>query len=83
MYGVKKSISIIGEGPATLIIAALLDCDNFKVTIYEKNKILGRKLLLAGKRVFNLIYLEVIDGFTEIKNTNLLTSDYVCPTTLL
>ena len=28
-------------------------------------------------------FVDVIGGFAEIKNTNLLTSDYVCPTTLL
>lgn len=28
-------------------------------------------------------FVDVIGGFTEIKNTNLLKTDYVCPTTLL
>jgi rhodanese-related sulfurtransferase len=28
-------------------------------------------------------FVDVIGGFAEIKSTNLLTSDYVCPTTLL
>jgi uncharacterized flavoprotein (TIGR03862 family) len=57
---VKKSVSIIGGGPAALILAALLDCNKFKVTIYEKNKTLGRKFLVAGKGGFNLTHSEPI-----------------------
>ena len=57
----KKSVSIIGGGPAALILAALLDCNKFKVTIYEKNKTLGRKFLVAGKGGFNLTHSEPIN----------------------
>ena len=56
----KKLVSIIGGGPAALILAALLDCKKFKVTIYEKNKTLGRKFLVAGKGGFNLTHSEPI-----------------------
>ena len=56
----KKSISIIGGGSAALILAALLDCKKFKVTVYEKNKTLGRKFLVAGKGGFNLTHSEPI-----------------------
>ena len=56
----KKSVSIIGGGPAALILAALLDCEKFKVTVYEKNKTLGRKFLVAGKGGFNLTHSEPI-----------------------
>ena len=57
----KKTISIIGGGPAALLLAALLDCEKFKVTIYEKNKTLGRKFLVSGKGGFNLTHSERID----------------------
>jgi uncharacterized flavoprotein (TIGR03862 family) len=57
---VKKSVSIIGGGPAALMLAALLDCKKFKVTVYEKNKTLGRKFLVAGKGGFNLTHSEPI-----------------------
>ncbi|CAM3993107.1 NAD(P)/FAD-dependent oxidoreductase [Flavobacterium weaverense] len=57
----KKSVSIIGGGSTALILAALLDCEKFKVTIYEKNKTLGRKFLVAGKGGFNLTHSEPID----------------------
>ena len=56
----KKSVSIIGGGPAALILAALLDCEKFKVTVYEKNKTLGRKFLVAGKGGFNLTHSEPV-----------------------
>jgi 2-polyprenyl-6-methoxyphenol hydroxylase-like FAD-dependent oxidoreductase len=32
----KKSVSIIGGGPAALILAALLNGDKFDVTIYRE-----------------------------------------------
>lgn len=56
----KKSVSIIGGGPAALLLAALLDFEKFTVTIYEKNKTLGRKFLVAGKGGFNLTHSEPI-----------------------
>ena len=56
----KKSVSIIGGGPAALILAALLNSDKFDVTIYERNKSLGRKFLVAGKGGFNLTHSEPI-----------------------
>lgn len=56
----KKTVSIIGGGPSALILAALLDCQKFNVTIYEKNKTLGRKFLVAGKGGFNLTHSEPV-----------------------
>jgi uncharacterized flavoprotein (TIGR03862 family) len=55
---VKKSVSIIGGGPAAFLLAAFLDPQKFNVTIYEKNKTLGRKFLVAGKGGFNLTHSE-------------------------
>jgi hypothetical protein len=37
-----------GGGPAALLLAAFLD-PQLNVSIYEKNKTLGRKFLVAGK----------------------------------
>lgn len=61
----KKSVSIIGGGPAALVLAALLDCEKYNVTIYEKNKTLGRKFLVAGKGGFNLTHSEPIGEFIK------------------
>jgi len=50
---VKKKVAIIGGGPSTLIAAYFLS-DQFEVHIYEKEKTIGRKFLVAGKGGFNL-----------------------------
>lgn len=64
----KKTISIIGGGPASLFLAAFLDNEKFEITIYEKNKTAGRKFLVAGKGGFNLTHsapiLELIKQYT-------------------
>ena len=61
----KKIVAIIGGGPAALMLAASLDIRKYKVTIYEKNKALGRKFLVAGKGGFNLTHSESIDTFID------------------
>jgi uncharacterized flavoprotein (TIGR03862 family) len=61
----KKSVSIIGGGSASLFLAAFLDSDLFEVTIFEKNKAPGRKFLVAGKGGFNLTHSELMDRFTD------------------
>ena len=61
----KKTISIIGSGPSSLLLAAFLDTKKLDVTIYEKNKTAGRKLLVAGKGGFNLTHSESIANFIE------------------
>ena len=61
----KKTISIIGGGPTSLLLAAFLDVDKFDITIYEKNKTLGRKFLVAGKGGFNLTHSEPISELVE------------------
>lgn len=52
----KKKICIVGGGPAAMILAAHLDPNKFDVHLFEKNKTLGRKFLVAGKGGFNLTY---------------------------
>ncbi len=61
----KKKVSIIGGGPAAIALAAFLDKQKFEVIIYEKNKALGRKFLVAGKGGFNLTHSEQIESFIE------------------
>jgi uncharacterized flavoprotein (TIGR03862 family) len=65
MINIKKIVSIIGSGPSALLLAAFIDTKKFDVTIYEKNKTAGRKLLVAGKGGFNLTHSEPIDSFIE------------------
>ncbi len=47
-------VALIGGGPSAFLLAAFLNTDKFAVTIYEKNKTLGQKFLVAGKGGFNL-----------------------------
>lgn len=57
MY-VKKNIAIIGGGPAAMTLAAFIDPLNYHVSLYEQQKTLGRKFLVAGKGGFNLTHSE-------------------------
>ena len=61
----KKKVAIIGGGPASLLLASFLNPKLFSTTIYEKNKTLGRKFLVAGKGGFNLSHSENIEEFIK------------------
>ena len=61
----KKSVAIIGGGVAAMAVASFLNEKKFTVTIYEKNKALGRKFLVAGKGGFNLTHSEPIENFIQ------------------
>ncbi len=61
----KKSVAIIGGGPAGMMLAACLDSSLYDVTIYEKNKSFGRKFLVAGKGGFNVTHGENIGDFLQ------------------
>jgi uncharacterized flavoprotein (TIGR03862 family) len=54
----KKTISIIGGGASALMFACSIDTGKYDVTLYEKNKTLGRKFLVAGDGGLNLTYSE-------------------------
>jgi uncharacterized flavoprotein (TIGR03862 family) len=61
----KKTVAIIGGGAAAMMLACSLDRSKFIVSIYEKNKSLGRKFLVAGDGGFNLTHSENINRFCE------------------
>ena len=61
----KKNITIIGGGPASLMLACSLDKSKYNISIYEKNSALGRKFLVAGKGGFNLTHSEEFDAFAN------------------
>jgi uncharacterized flavoprotein (TIGR03862 family) len=61
----KKSIAIIGGGPSAMLFAAFINTDKYSVTLYEQNKALGRKFLVAGKGGFNLTHSEDISTFVQ------------------
>lgn len=71
----KKSLVIVGGGPAAMILACMLDSNIFDITLIEKEKTLGRKFLVAGKGGFNLTHSEpMVDmiqkykGFKSLNN---------------
>lgn len=51
-----KNITIIGGGAAALMLAAELDTKQYRVTLFEKKKSVGRKFLVAGEGGLNLTY---------------------------
>lgn len=59
----KKSVAIIGGGPSAMLLAAKLNTDKYSVSIFEKNKALGRKFLVAGKGGFNLTHSDELEVF--------------------
>ncbi|MFD1294997.1 NAD(P)/FAD-dependent oxidoreductase [Lutibacter holmesii] len=56
-----KNITIIGGGPAALMLAAELDTKKYNITLIEKKKALGRKFLVAGKGGLNLTFNSSIE----------------------
>ncbi|HXB39589.1 MAG TPA: TIGR03862 family flavoprotein [Bacteroidia bacterium] len=59
----KKSVAIIGCGPAALMLACMLDENKFDIIIYEKNVAPARKFLVAGDGGFNLTHSEELENF--------------------
>jgi uncharacterized flavoprotein (TIGR03862 family) len=51
-----KNLTIIGGGPAALMLAAQIDTKKYRVTLCEKKKTVGRKFLVAGEGGLNLTY---------------------------
>jgi uncharacterized flavoprotein (TIGR03862 family) len=59
----KKSIAIIGGGPAGLMAAEILSQNEVTVDVYESMPSLGRKFLMAGKSGLNLTHAEAYHTF--------------------
>ncbi|MDA8876892.1 TIGR03862 family flavoprotein [bacterium] len=51
-----KNLTIIGGGPAALMLAAQIDTRQYKVTLYDQKKAVGRKFLVAGEGGLNLTF---------------------------
>ena len=70
-----KHITIIGGGPAALILAAHLDTQKYKVTLCEQKKTVGRKFLVAGEGGLNLTFNSPFDNLIGQYSPN----DYMAP----
>ncbi|MCO5258550.1 MAG: TIGR03862 family flavoprotein [Crocinitomicaceae bacterium] len=65
----QKKIIIVGAGPAGLMAAYQLSKDKrFQVNVFDTNKALARKFLVAGKGGFNLSNAEPIPEFVQKYN---------------
>lgn len=59
----KKTIAVIGGGPAGLSAAEVLSAHNLQVDVYDAMPSFGRKLLMAGKSGLNLTHSEPYEKF--------------------
>lgn len=59
----KKSIAIIGGGPAGLMAAETLSLNGLKIDLYDAMPSFGRKFLMAGKSGLNLTHSESFSAF--------------------
>ncbi len=59
----KKSIAIIGGGPAGLMAAEAAIHEGIQVDVYDSMPSLGRKFLMAGKSGLNLTHSEPYEKF--------------------
>ena len=65
MPGSSAHVVIIGAGPAGLAAAELLSEQGCAVTLHERMRNPGRKLLMAGRGGLNLTHSEPLDAFLE------------------
>lgn len=72
----NEEIAIIGAGPAGIIAAGIAGSKGKKVTLYEKNKFIGKKLFITGKGRCNITNASPIDVFFDniVTNKNFLYS---------
>jgi len=61
----KKTIAIIGAGPAGLMAAEVLSAANFGVFVFDRKPSIGRKFLMAGRGGLNLTHSEDLDSFIQ------------------
>ncbi|MBL8098158.1 MAG: TIGR03862 family flavoprotein [Anaerolineales bacterium] len=61
----KKSVAIIGGGPAGLMAAEVLSKHNLQVDVYDAKPSLGRKFLMAGKSGLNITHSENFEQFVS------------------
>ncbi|QDH25339.1 TIGR03862 family flavoprotein [Neokomagataea tanensis] len=61
----KRTIDIIGAGPAGLMAAEHLASAGYDVHIYDAMPSVGRKLLMAGRSGLNLTHAEALETFLK------------------
>lgn len=61
----KKSVAIVGAGPAGLMAADILALAGVDVCIYERKPSIGRKFLMAGRGGLNITHSEPLGEFLK------------------
>jgi hypothetical protein len=59
----KKTVAVVGAGPAGLMAADVLTAGGAAVTVFDRMPSVGRKFLLAGRGGLNLTHSEGLDLF--------------------
>lgn len=70
-----KKVTIIGGGPAALMLASELDARKYQITLCERKKGVGRKFLVAGEGGLNLTF----DAPVEDLISQYVPSDFMAP----
>ena len=60
---IRRSVAIIGAGPAGLIAAETLAAAGLAVTVHDRMPSVGRKFLMAGRGGLNLTHSEPLEAF--------------------
>jgi uncharacterized flavoprotein (TIGR03862 family) len=63
LFDERKSVAVIGGGPAGLMAAEMLVNDGLRVDLYDAMPSAGRKFLVAGKGGLNLTHSEPFEQF--------------------
>jgi len=61
----KQTVAIVGGGACALMLAAELNSEKYHVHLFEHNKTLGRKFLVAGDGGLNLTHSESPQNFIK------------------
>lgn len=59
----SRSVSVIGGGPAGLMVAEVLSQSGVRVDVYDAMPTVGRKFLMAGKGGMNITHAEPAEKF--------------------
>src|SRR5687768_17697389 len=61
----KKSVAVIGGGPAGLMAAEVIGAQGVKVDVYDSMPSVARKFLMAGKSGLNITHSEPFEQFVS------------------
>lgn len=73
-----KNIAVIGAGPAGIMAAGTAAKRGYKVTLFERNEKIGKKLFITGKGRCNITNASPIEDFFDniMKNKNFMYSSF-------